>query len=120
MKKHPKDVNTYIATAPKEFRAKLTQLRKTIKTTAPKAKETISYGIPYYSYNGRLAYFAAFKKHIGLYVPTPVIEEHKKELQDYENAKATVRFPIDRPLPITIIKKLIKARMKKNEVKTKK
>ncbi len=71
--------------------------------------------MPYYEYKGRLAYFAAFKKHIGLYVPTPVVEEHEKELKDYEAVKATVRFPIDKPLPIALVKKLVKARMKKNE-----
>jgi uncharacterized protein YdhG (YjbR/CyaY superfamily) len=113
--KKPKDVDAYIAAAPREARAKLVQLRKIIKTTAPKAEESISYGMPYYGYNGRLAYFAAFKKHIGFYVPTPVIEEHKKELKNYETAKATVRFPIDRPLPVSLVKKLIKARMKKIE-----
>jgi len=62
-----------------------------------------------------VAYFAAFKKHIGLYIPTPVIEEHKSELTDYETARATVRFPIDKPLPIALIKKLVKAQVKKNE-----
>ncbi len=120
MKKAPKDVDTYIARAPKEARDKLVQLRKAIKASAPKAEESISYRIPYYSYQGRLAYFAAFKNHIGLYVPTPVIEEHKKELKDFETAKGTVRFPLDKPLPITLVKKLIKARAKKNEAAKKK
>lgn len=117
MKKRPKDVDEYIKTSPKEIRSKLVQLRKIIKTATPKAEERISYGIPYYSYNGRLAYFAAFKKHIGLYVPTPVIENHKKELINYETAKATVRFPIEKPLPVALIKKLIQARKEINENK---
>ena len=113
----PKSVDAYIATAPKEVRSKLKELRAAIRKTAPTAEERISYGMPYYSYKGRLAYFAAFKKHIGLYVPSPVIEEHKKELKDYETAKATVRFPIDKPLPIGLVKKLIKARIIKNEAR---
>jgi uncharacterized protein YdhG (YjbR/CyaY superfamily) len=113
--KPSKDVDVYITTAPKEIRVKLVQLRRIIRTTAPKAEERISYGMPYYDYNGRLAYFAFFKKHIGLYVPPPVIEEHKKELKDYKTAKATVRFPIDRPIPVMLVKKLIRSRMKKNE-----
>ncbi len=113
--KGSKDIDSYIRTTPRNIRPKLVMLRKIIKAAAPKSKEHISYGMPYYSYYGRLVYFAAFKKHIGLYLPTPVIEEHKKELKNYETSKATVRLPIDKPLPIALIKKLIKARMKKNE-----
>jgi uncharacterized protein YdhG (YjbR/CyaY superfamily) len=114
MKKAPKDVDSYIKAAPIESRDKLVQIRKIIKTTAPKADERISYGMPYYDYRGRLAYFAAFKEHVSLFVPTPVIEEHARELEGYKTAKATVRFPIDKPLPVALIKKLIKARIKKN------
>ena len=110
----PKNVDAYIATAPKEVQRKLKELRAAIRKAAPDAEERISYGMPYYGYKGRLAYFAAFKKHIGLYVPTPVIEEHKSELKDYEAANATVRFPLDKKLPVMLIKKLVKARMKKN------
>ena len=113
----PKDVDAYIATAPKEVRRKLKEIRTVIRKAAPDAEERISYGIPYYGYKGRLAYFAAFKKHIGLYVPTPVIEEHKSELTNYETAKATIRFPLNKKLPLGLIKKLVKARMKKNEAR---
>ena len=77
--KRPKDVAAYIKIAPKEMRAKLTQLRKIIKTTTPEAFEKISYGMPYYSYKGRLAYFAHAKKHIGLYLPTPIVAEFEEE-----------------------------------------
>ena len=115
MKKRPKDVDEYIAKAPKEAQDKLRELRAAIRETAPTAVERISYGMPYYDYKGRLVYFRLARAHIGLYVPTPVIEEHKNELEDYESAKATVRFPLDRKLPIALIKKLVKARMKKNE-----
>ena len=120
MKKTPKTVDAYIEASPREARAKLVQLRKIIKATAPKAEERISYGMPYYGYKGRLVYFAAFKKHIGLYIPTPVIEEHKSELKDYETATATVRFPLHKKLPVALIKKLVKARIKKNEAGKKK
>src|SRR3989344_1782592 len=112
-----KDVDEYITSAPKEVQGKLRELRATIKAVAPKAQERISYRMPYYGYKGQLAYFAYAKEHIGLYVPPPVIEAHKKELKDYETAKATVRFPLNEKLPILLIKKLVKARMKKNEVK---
>ena len=113
----PKDVDSYIASAPKETQGKLRKMRKAIREVVPKATEKISYGMPYYGYNGRLAYFRLAKKHIGLYIPTPTLAEHKKELKRYETAKATVRFPLDEKLPIALIKKLIKARMKKNEKK---
>ena len=69
--KNPKDVDAYISTAPKESQTKLNQLRSIIKKSAPQALEKISYGMPYYTYKGRLAYFSAWKTHIGLYIPTP-------------------------------------------------
>ena len=116
----PKDVDAYIARAPKEVQGKLKEIRKAIKEAAPAAAERISYGIPYYGCKGRLAYFRIAKAHIGLYVPPPVIGEHKNELEDYETARATVRFPLDKKLPIALIKKLVKARMKKNEKNHKK
>ncbi|MBI2029610.1 DUF1801 domain-containing protein [Candidatus Gottesmanbacteria bacterium] len=79
-----------------------------IRNTAPNAKERISYGMPYYSYKGRLVYFAFAKNHIGLYIPPPVIEEHKSELKNYQTAKAKVQFPLDKKLPIPLIKNLLK------------
>lgn len=115
--KRPKNVDEYIARAPKEIRDKLRELRKAIGEAAPTAVERISYGMPYYDYKGRLVYFRFAKAHIGLYIPTPVIEEHKSELEGYEAAQATIRFPLDEKLPIPLIKKLVKARMKKNEAK---
>ncbi|MCJ7761582.1 DUF1801 domain-containing protein, partial [Candidatus Bathyarchaeota archaeon] len=86
-----------------------------IREVALTAVERVSYSMPYYEYNGRLAYFRLGSAHIGLNVPPPVIEEHKEELTNYETAKRTVRFPLDQDLPIPLIKKLIKDRMKKNE-----
>jgi uncharacterized protein YdhG (YjbR/CyaY superfamily) len=110
-----KNVDEYIAVAPKEVQGKLKELRATIKTAAPSAQERISYGMPYYSYKGRLVYFQLWKKHIGLYVPSPVVEEHKSELKGYKTTTATVRFSLDEKLPIALIKKLVKARVKKND-----
>ena len=115
-----KDVDAYIKAGPKEARTKLAAIRKIIKATAPKAEEKISYGIPYYGYYGRLAYFRLAKKYIGLYIPPPIIEEHKKELRRYETSTGTIRFPLDEKLPAGLIKKLIKARMRKNEDKNRK
>jgi len=82
--------------------------------------ERISYGMPYYSYNGRLAYFSLWKEHIGLYIPTPVIKEHESELAAYETTMATVRFPLEEKLPLALVRKLIKARMKRNDIGSKK
>jgi uncharacterized protein YdhG (YjbR/CyaY superfamily) len=116
----PKDVDAYIAAAPKEVQTKLKELRKVIRKTAPTAVERISYGMPYYDYKGRLAYFSIWKSHIGLYIPTPIIEEHKSELAAYETTKATVRLPLAKKLPVALIRKLLKAQMKKNEARKKK
>jgi uncharacterized protein YdhG (YjbR/CyaY superfamily) len=116
----PKDVDAYIAAAPKEAMSKLKELRAVIRKTAPTAVERISYGMPYYHYHGRLAYFSGWKAHIGLYLPTPTVAEHESELAGYETTKATVRFPLHKKLPVALIKKLIKARMKRNEAGKKK
>jgi uncharacterized protein YdhG (YjbR/CyaY superfamily) len=111
----PTTVDEYIAQAPKEIQARLKQIRAAIKATAPGAEEKLSYSMPYYGYKGRLAYFAAFTKHIGLYIPTPTIEEHAKELGVWATSKATVQFPHEKKLPISLVKMLIKARVTTNE-----
>ena len=115
--KKTKDVDEYIAKASREVRGKLRELRATIKSAAPKAEERISYGMPYYAYKGRLVYFRLSKAHIGLYLPSPVIEEHKSELKDYSTDRATIRFPLKAKLPLALIRKLVKARAKMNEAK---
>jgi len=73
--------------------------------------------MPYYGYNGRLVYLAYAKNHVGLYVPPPVIGEHQNELKEYVTAKATVQFPLDKKLPTSLVKKLVKARVEINEKK---
>lgn len=118
--KKPTDVDTYIASAPKEVRGRLKEIRTAIKESAPDAVERISYGMPYYEYKGRLAYFRVAKAHIGLYIPSPVVEEHKKELEDYETTKATIRLPLDKKLPVELIKKLVRAKVKSNDAVSKK
>ena len=114
MKKGPKNVDAYIASTPKEVRGKLNELRSIIRKAAPNATESISYGMPYYSYKGRLVYFRLAKAHIGLYVPTPVLEELKDELGNYYATKATMHLPLDKKLPAALIGKVVKARMRKN------
>ena len=111
----PADVDAYIAATPIDVRAKLEQLRKTIQNAVPAATEHISYGMPFYEYEGRLVYFALAKQHIGLYIPTPIIDEHQDELKGYFAKKATIRLPLDQDLPFALIETLVKARAVKNE-----
>ena len=108
-------MDAYIRASLKESRAKLTQIRKIVKSVAPKAKEGISYRIPYYDYHGALVWFAAFKNHIGIFLRPPVIAEHKQELKGYVITKSAIHFPMDKPLPLALIRKLVRARMAKNK-----
>ena len=115
----PKTVTAYIAAAPKEVQSKLKQLRAIIRQVAPKAEEKISYSMPYYDYKGRLAYFAYAKHHIGLYAMPPIVKNHEKELKKYRTSTATIQFPLDEKLPVALIKKLVKAGVRNNELKIK-
>jgi uncharacterized protein YdhG (YjbR/CyaY superfamily) len=110
-----KSVDDYISAAPVEARGKLEEVRAAIREVAPTATESISYKIPYYDYRGRLAWFGLQKRHIGLYLRPPIIEEHKKELAGYETTKSAVRLPLDEVVPVSLVKKLVRARMKKND-----
>ncbi len=110
-----RDVDAYIRATPKGARIKLVQLRKVIKGVAPGALEGISYRIPYYNYDGALVWFAAFKNHIGLFIRPPVIAEHKRELKGYETTKSAIHLPIEKPLPVGLIRKLVKARIAENK-----
>lgn len=112
-----KDIDTYISLQPKEVQATLQKIRETISNAAPEAGETINYGIPTFTLNGNLVHFAAFKKHIGFY-PTPsAIEAFKKELSTYEGAKGSVQFPLDKAMPLSLITKMVKYRVKENLAK---
>src|ERR1700720_758499 len=111
-------VDAYIAAAPKTVQPMLRELRQAIRSAAPKAEEKISYRMPFYAYHGRLIYFAAHRNHVGMY---PIIGREKelyaKELKPYMVEKATLQFPIGSRLPITLVKKIVKARAKENEAK---
>ena len=107
-------IDEYIAMFPEEVRKILEELRATIKAAAPAAEEKISYQIPTFFLKGNLVHFAAYKKHIGFY-PTPGgIQAFKKELSVYEGSKGSVRFPIDKPLPLKLISKIVKFRVAEN------
>ena len=92
----------------------LEQIRRTIRKAAPGAEETISYQMPAFRLEGILVYFAAFKNHISLFPQTTAIAKFKRQLSRYEGAKGTVRFPIDKPLPLNLIGKIVKFRVKEN------
>lgn len=113
-RKQFENMDEYIATFPKNVQDILEKLRRVIKESAPNAKEAISYGIPTFKLNGNLAHFAAFNKHIGFY-PTPsAIEAFKQELAPYKQAKGSVQFPIDKPMPFDIVRKIVEYRVKEN------
>lgn len=112
-----KSVDAYIASSPKSARRMLRQMRAAIHKAAPKAVEKISYGMPYYAHEGRLAYFRLARTHLSLFVPTPVVAEHKRELKLYSTSTATIRFPLGQKLPVGLIQKLVKARLRKNILK---
>ena len=108
----PKNIDEYIAGFPRDVQQVLKQIRATIKKVAPDAEEAIKYQIPTFVLNENLVHFAAFKNHIGFY-PTPSsIEAFKDELSRYESAKGSVQFPIDEPMPLSLIGKIVKFRVK--------
>ncbi len=108
------NIDNYIAGFPKETQEILQQVRSAIRKAAPDAEETINYGIPTFTLNGNLVHFAGYKNHIGFY-PTPSgIETFKKELSIYNGAKGSVQFPIDKPMPLALISKIVKFRVKEN------
>lgn len=108
------NIDEYIAGFPKEVQKLLKEIRSTIREAAPEAEEAMSYAIPTFKLNGNLVHFAAFKNHIGFY-PTPGgIEAFKKELSVYESAKGSVQFPMDQPLPLSLISNIVKFRVKEN------
>jgi uncharacterized protein YdhG (YjbR/CyaY superfamily) len=110
----PVSVNSYISSFPAETRTLLEKIRVTIQKAAPKAEETISYQMPAYKLNGMLVYFAGYKNHIGFYPGAAGIAEFKKEIAAYKNAKGSVQFPLDEPLPLALVTKIVKFRVKQN------
>ncbi len=113
-------VDEYIAGFPQDVQEILNELRAVIKTAAPQAEEKISYQMPAYSLNGNLVYFAAYKNHIGFY-PTPSgIEHFKKELAGYQISKGTVRFPLNKPIPFDLVRRMVSFRVEENTSRTKK
>ena len=124
-KRKSSEVDEYIARCPKEARGGLAKIRAAIRAAAPGATERTDYfRMPGYSnpgvdyYDGMFAWFSFKKPHIRLHVPPSVIQEHRKELADYATTKAIVSFPMGKPVPVTLVKKLVKASIKVMKAKS--
>jgi uncharacterized protein YdhG (YjbR/CyaY superfamily) len=108
------EIDQYIKSFPIDIQTHLEQIRECIKQAAPEAEEVISYGMPTFVLNGNLVHFAAFKNHIGLYPAPRGIKAFEKELSVYKGAKSSVQFPLDKPMPLHLITRIVKFRVKQN------
>lgn len=113
-------IDEYIKTFPKDIQKILESVRQAIKNTAPEADETINYQIPTFKLNGNLVHFAAFKNHIGFYPGSKAIEIFQKKLVKYKSSKGAIQFPIDKPMPLRLITKVVDYRVKINSTKNSK
>ena len=112
--KIPATIDEYIISFPLEVQKLLMELRIAVKEAAPLAEEKISYRMPSFKYKGMLVYFAAYKNHIGFYPLAAGIEAFKDKIMKYNTSKGTVQFPLDKPLPVKLIKQIVKFRVKEN------
>lgn len=110
----PQTIDEYIMGFPEDIQQKLEALRAIIRKAAPDAEEIISYAMPTFYLKGNLVHFAAFKNHIGFYPAPPGIEAFKEELSHYKTSKGAVQFPIDEPLPLSLVGKIVKYRVKQS------
>jgi uncharacterized protein YdhG (YjbR/CyaY superfamily) len=113
-------MDEYIQSFPEPIQVKLEEIRNVIKELVPEAQEKISYQMPAFFLNGIIVWFAGFAKHIGFYPGANGIDVFKSELSKYKYAKGSVQFPIDEPLPVELIKKMVIFRMEENAKKKKK
>ena len=114
----PRNIDEYLAGVPEPARTTLNKMRAAIRSALPpEATETISYRMPAFRCKGVLVWFAAFSDHCSLFPTASVIEEFKNELEGFSTSKGTIHFPTDKPLPIALIKRLVKARVAQNERK---
>lgn len=117
LKINANNIDEFIAAFPPATQEKLNKLRNTIKKAAPQATEALKYGIPTFVLNGNLVHFSGYVNHIGFYPAPSGILEFKKELSVYETAKGSVRFPLDKPLPLSLIAQIVKFRVAENLAK---
>jgi len=121
MKAHATNIDEYLSLQPAKSKAALEKLHKIILSVAPDAEEVISYAMPAFKYHGMLVGFAGWKNHSGFYPwNSRTIAEFKDELKGYETSKGAIQFPLNKPIPVALVKKIVKARMKENELKSKK
>jgi len=113
----PQSIDDYIAAFPPEIQAILQKIRSTIRKAAPDAQEVISYRMPAFTLNGILVYFAAFKKHIGLYPPVSGDAGLEQAIAPYAGEKGNLRFPLDQPIPYDLIERIVKLRVQQNLAK---
>jgi uncharacterized protein YdhG (YjbR/CyaY superfamily) len=114
----PKTVDEYLARVPEPAHGTLMKIRATIRSAVPaEATEALSYGIPAFKYKGTLVWYAAFAKHCSLFPTAAVIEKFRSDLKGYTISKGTIQFPIDKPLPAALVKKIVKARVAQVESK---
>jgi len=111
------DVDSYFASFPRNVQALLKKVRRTIRAAAPRAEEVISYNIPAYRQNGMLVYFAGFKNHIGLYPPVRGNAALARAVARYAGPKGNLQFPYDEPLPLTLIARIVRYKVKQNNKK---
>jgi len=109
-----KNIDEYIASFPQNVQVALRQTRQAIKEVAPQAQEVISYSMPAFKQNGILVWFAAFKNHIGFFPKVSAMEAFKEKLSRYQTSKGTIRFPLDEPIPVELVKEIVKFRVKEN------
>lgn len=109
-----KDIDEYIASFSGDTKDKLEQIRKTVKEVTPEATEKISYGIPTFYLNGNLVHFGGFKDHVSFFPGSYGVAAFKDDLADYETSKGTIKFRLDKPLPLDLIKKITQACAKRN------
>lgn len=112
-------VDEYIMYFPKETQSPLNEMRKTIKKAAPEADQKISYNMPAFFQNGVLVYYAAYKNHIGFYPLPSGVKKFQKEISKYKSSKGAIQFPIDEPLPVKLITKIVRFRLEENMLKSK-
>jgi uncharacterized protein YdhG (YjbR/CyaY superfamily) len=119
-KTRPKTIDEYIQAAPREAQKKLREMRACIRAAAPGAKEGLKWGMPAFSYRRILVTFAGFKKHIGFY-PTPsAVTAFAKELSKFSTAKGSIQFPLEKPLPLSLVRKIATFRVKESVEQDKK
>ena len=117
----PTNIDEYITNFPKETQIILNKIRTTIKKLVPESEETISYAMPAFKMSKKaLVYFAGYKNHIGFYATPTGHKEFKEELSNYKQGKGSVQFPLDKPMPYELIKRIVKFRVAENNQKFKK